>query len=374
LFNAKLTTRIAKKLNLTGAYKYNDRDNRTPVNIYQYADAGEAAAANASFPAGAGNPLGVVLAQNANANRPYGTKLNQLNFDADYALGGGQWVKGGYDFQKIDRACHGSWIDCADVACVNDQNTRCAPTGRRALGRTSPRADTRIRRGGVDHNEAFLALVPCQRQPAVGNRRRDRALLHECERVERMGTALGFTTTTGNMNMFFPSNNALANAMCITATGSATAGAATVHVADRNRDKVRVSNWQASVRGRCRAGDLNRITIPMPSGLQDAKGWAGNFIHLLANRPHERECVLHARSCALHGRKHLRRTAMPARSPMASRACGADWQRLRRLHDPAATQQQQQAGSVPALVVRYPRRREHRQARPAEAGLDLLGI
>ena len=133
-FNAKFTTRIAKKLNLTGAYKYNDRDNRTPVNIYQYADAGEAAAANANFPAGPNNPLGAVLAQNANANRPYGTKLNQLNFDADYALGGGQWIKGGYDFQKIDRACHGSWITARTSP--RPTRTRCVPTGGRASGRT----------------------------------------------------------------------------------------------------------------------------------------------------------------------------------------------------------------------------------------------
>jgi hypothetical protein len=49
-FNVKLTSRPAKKLNLTAAYRFDDRDNRTAVNIFQYADAGDTAAASANFP------------------------------------------------------------------------------------------------------------------------------------------------------------------------------------------------------------------------------------------------------------------------------------------------------------------------------------
>ena len=75
-FSAKLTSRPAKKLNLTAQYKFDDRDDKTNVMIFQYADAEEAAAANANFPAGPNNPLGAVVAQNANANRPYSRKLN----------------------------------------------------------------------------------------------------------------------------------------------------------------------------------------------------------------------------------------------------------------------------------------------------------
>ena len=48
--------------------------------------AGEAPAANANFPAGPNNPLGAVVAQNANANRAYSRRLNQFNADADIAL------------------------------------------------------------------------------------------------------------------------------------------------------------------------------------------------------------------------------------------------------------------------------------------------
>src|SRR5450756_1230532 len=114
-FNVKLTARPAKSLSLIAAYKFDDRDNRTPVRIYQYADAGEAATPSIQFPAGPNNPYGAILAQNANANRPYSRRVNQVNLDADYALAKGQWIKGSYQFEKIDRSCTGTWIACVDV-------------------------------------------------------------------------------------------------------------------------------------------------------------------------------------------------------------------------------------------------------------------
>ena len=283
LFNAKLTTRIAKKLNLTGAYKYNDRDNRTPVNIYQYADTGEAAAANASFPAGPGNPLGAVLAQNANANRPYGTKLNQLNFDGDYALGGGQWIKGGYDFQKIDRACHGSWIDCADVATTNENTLRAdwrASVGTEFTARAGYAYSSR--RGSTYNENAFLALVPYANVSPLSATGGATALsFMNANGWQGWGPALGFATTTGNMNVYFPSNNALANAMYANGNRiSELPGLRRYYVADRNRDKVRTSlDWQASDAWSLQGGvDLNKDHFPDATyGLQDAKGWAGNF-------------------------------------------------------------------------------------------------
>ena len=39
--NAKLTAKPTKKLNLSAAYKFDNRDNQTPVNIYLFQDANE---------------------------------------------------------------------------------------------------------------------------------------------------------------------------------------------------------------------------------------------------------------------------------------------------------------------------------------------
>ena len=88
-----------------------------------------------------------------------------------------QWIKGGYDFEQINRACNGSWISCADAA--DDQRAHAA----RRMARER-RAETLTARVGYaysarrapNYNEnAFLALVPYANvSPATATGRRDR--------------------------------------------------------------------------------------------------------------------------------------------------------------------------------------------------------
>ena len=68
--------------------------------------------------------LGAVVAGNANANRPYSKKLNQVSLDADYALAKRQWIKGAYEFAKTTRTCQGSWISCSNAATNNEHTLR----------------------------------------------------------------------------------------------------------------------------------------------------------------------------------------------------------------------------------------------------------
>ena len=90
------------------------------------------------------------------------------------------------------------------------------------------------------------------------------------------GPALGFAATTGNMNLFFPSNNALANALYANNNRiSELPGMRRYYVADRNRDKVRaLVDWQATdaavVPGRrgSQQGPLSRLDL-RPAGLQE---------------------------------------------------------------------------------------------------------
>ena len=146
-FNAKLTSRPAKKLNLTAAYKFDDRDNRTAIHIFQYADAEETPVANANFPAGANNPYGAVLAQNANANRPYSKKLNQFDFDADYAVAKGQWIKGATTSRRSTAPAPAP--GSAAPTPPPPTKTRCGPNGGRTWVRISPPGSTtRIPRAG----------------------------------------------------------------------------------------------------------------------------------------------------------------------------------------------------------------------------------
>jgi MtrB/PioB family decaheme-associated outer membrane protein len=282
-FNAKLTSRPSKKLNLTGAYKFDNRDNRTAIHIFQYADAEESPAANTNFPAGANNPYGAVLAQNANANRPYSRKLDQFTADADYAVVKGQWVKAGYEFEKIDRSCTGAWTSCVDAATTSEHTLR-------AEWRATVRDDFTARvnyayaaRRAPDYNEnAFLALVPyagvC---PATSTGCVSALAFMNANGWNGWGPALGFAATTGNMNLFFPSNNALANALYANNNRiSELPGMRRYFVADRNRNRVRsLLTWQATDPLSFQGGlDFTGDHYPTSTyGMQDAKVWAASL-------------------------------------------------------------------------------------------------
>jgi MtrB/PioB family decaheme-associated outer membrane protein len=84
--NATVSNRSLKDLTLTAVYKYENRDNRTPVYQFKVAG-GDAASAPGLF-----------------SNDPLNRKMQQLSLDADYALARRQALKAGYDYQRIRRS------------------------------------------------------------------------------------------------------------------------------------------------------------------------------------------------------------------------------------------------------------------------------
>jgi MtrB/PioB family decaheme-associated outer membrane protein len=84
-FLARFTSRVMKDLTLNAAYKYDDRDNRTPIATF-LTTRGDSPGASTQF-----------------SNEPINRQVNQLNLDADYSLGRGQAVKLEYEYQKIHR-------------------------------------------------------------------------------------------------------------------------------------------------------------------------------------------------------------------------------------------------------------------------------
>jgi MtrB/PioB family decaheme-associated outer membrane protein len=282
-FNAKFTTKVSRKLALTAAYKFDDRDNRTPIHIFQYADAEEAPTPNASFVAGPNNPLGAVVAQNANANRPYSRRLNLATFDSDYALAKGQWVKGGIDFERINRECHGTWISCADAALTNESSFRGEWRIEAGANINARVGYTYSMRRTPDYNEnAFLALVPYAGViPATATDGATALSFMAANGWTGWGPAAGFATTTGNQNLFFPANNALANALYANNNRiSELVGLRRYYVADRDRNKLRtLVAWQATDPLSFEGGvDLTNDHYPTSTyGLQDANGWTLNL-------------------------------------------------------------------------------------------------
>lgn len=286
--NLKLTSRPMKSLNLTAAYKFDERDNKTPVSTYMFYD-------NPTFK-GSGSsvfnaPLGLAagtLATNANieSNRPYSKKLNQVNLDADYTASPANSFKAGYDYQQIHRWCNGTWIDCVDADTTNESTLRAEWRAHISDDFSSKIGYAYSHRTVSNYNEdAFLALVPMANVSPTGAPGGSTAY--------GTLTALGFTGYGPGIGLnplppagspqafFFSNNNALANALYASNNRiSELPGMERFNMDNRNRDKVRsMLNWQANDKLSFQAGlDYNSDEYPNAvDGLQSAKSWVLNL-------------------------------------------------------------------------------------------------
>ena len=284
-FNARLTSRPVKGLNLVASYKYDDRDNQTPVNVYYFQDANEPAAATVSpLNAALGLPAGT-LASNINiyANRPYSKRLNQADLDASYQVAKGQTVEAGYQYQQIDRSCDGSWINCSDAPHTRE-NTLKAEWRSNAIENVSARLAYAYSERRVDYDEnAFLALVPmAQLIPANGATISAYQYLLQTG-LTGFGPLAGYPTTplTGNAAIFSPNNNILPQSLYGSRNNiNEEIGMRRFNLADRNRNKARASvNWDASERFSL-AGSVDYNDDDYANsiyGLKSARNWAANL-------------------------------------------------------------------------------------------------
>jgi len=289
-FNARLTSRPLKDLSLAANYKYDERDNRTPVNTYAFYDAQESAtgAANAAFRSALGvSSLGSNA--NINANRAYSKRVNQFNLDGDYNLVKGQNVKLGWDWQKIDRWCNGAWIDCVDAATTKENTLRAEWRGNwMEEGVTTRVGYAYSDRKVSNYNEnAFLAVVPMANVVPTGQTISAYQAL-QLSGLTGYGPIAGLAgagtipgLTAAQANAYFGSNNALANALYSSQNRiSELPGMRRYNMADRNRDKIRTSvNWQANDQLSFQAGlDFNKDNYANSTyGLKDAQSWALNL-------------------------------------------------------------------------------------------------
>jgi MtrB/PioB family decaheme-associated outer membrane protein len=251
----KVFHRASKELNLSAGYKYDLRDNRTPVNVYGYYDNNNASTGTSPFaylfPALAG--LGQNF--NLNANTPYSKRVNQINLDANYKIRSGHQVKVGWDASNTDRYCTGSWIDCAD-ATKSTENTLRADWNGNLTPNLSARIGAATSHRAVDYNEnAFLAVVPMAGQvpstavgPAAGSTAYSTLLALG---LTGYGPTLGLTPASpanSLLGFYFPLNNVLNNFVYGNENRiSELIGMRRYNQADRNRDKIRASaDWQAT--------------------------------------------------------------------------------------------------------------------------------
>ncbi len=293
IFNMKLTSRPMKDLSVVAAYKYDDRDNRTSINTYMFQDANEARAAAASpFNSALGlapNTLGSNI--NIYNNRPYSKTLNQADLEGNYRLAKGQAINASYQFQKIDRNCTGSWIDCAD-ANTTKENTGRIEWKADLIENLSGRVSYAYSQRKVDnYNEnAFLALVPMANFLGVGGAATSGTTVATQSALAYMiangltgyGPIAGFSPPyTGNTLIYGNNGGIIPQALYGSRNNiNELPGMRRFNMADRNRDKVRsMLNWEATEKLSFQGGiDYNKDDYDNSVyGLKSAKSYALNF-------------------------------------------------------------------------------------------------
>ena len=291
--NAKLTAKPFSGWDFAANYKYDERDNRTPIHTYIFQDANEAAAATPSpFNAALGLPAGR-LASNINIynNRPYSKKTNQFNLDADYRLSSKQNLKFGYDWQQIDRYCPGSWIDCADAA-TTQENTGRAEWRATVSETISVRlAYAYSQRTVGNYNEnAFLAMTPMANVVGVGGAATNGTTVATQSALAYMlangltgyGPLAGFLPPyTGNALIYGNNGGIIPQALYGSRNNiNELPGMRRYNMADRNRDKFRSNlNWDATEKISVQAGlDYNKDDYSKSVyGVKSAEGYAFNL-------------------------------------------------------------------------------------------------
>jgi hypothetical protein len=278
----KLSTHPMKNLSVSAGYKFDERDNRTPVNTYAFYDAG-------AVPSGA-SPFNAFLPglgsnSNINANRPYSKRLNRVDVDAGYALAKGQVVSAGADYEVIDRYCTGSWIACVDADKTKEGTVR-AEWRLNPIEHFGARVALSAAHRTVNYNEdAFLALVPAANLSPTGAPGGSTAYgTLTGLGLTGYGPILGLNPAPAAgsaQSFFFPLNNALSNALYGNVNRiSELPGMRRFNMADRDRVKARTSvSLQPDETMSLQAGlDLNDDRYAHSVyGLQSARGWALNL-------------------------------------------------------------------------------------------------
>ena len=245
--NLKLNVRPLQALGLQARYRYDDRDNQTPVRTFISYDANIVrGAANSPFNDALG--LNGLLGSNVNilANRPQSKRLNAADLDADYELGRHKFV-GGYEWEKIERSCEQSWYNCVNA---NESTERTLRLDWHAdlLDSLSARLGYAYgeRRVHYDPN-AWLGLVPMANvipgAPTVGATTSVYGYLQQTG-LSGWGPNLPYPTTplTGDAAIFSPNNNIVPQSQYGSRDNLADLpGLRRFNLADRNRDKARFS-------------------------------------------------------------------------------------------------------------------------------------
>jgi len=281
MLQAKFT---AKKghWDFVAAYKFEDRDNQTPVNIYLFQDANEAKSGVSSFAGLNGLPAALGSNTNIYNNRAYSKLSHLVNLEAQFAPNKVHFFTVGYDWDKTDRSCAKSWIACSDAPTVTENTIRASYHKTRGAFTARMDYDFGFRRGTYNEN-AFLSLVPMANVTPAGGASTSVWGYLQKTGLTAFGPVAGLPSTplTGDAAIFTPNNNIVPQGLYGSRNNiNEIPGLRRYFVADRNQNHLRTQfEWQAgekfSLQGTGQATDNNYVSSKY--GLRRDTAWAATM-------------------------------------------------------------------------------------------------
>ena len=277
---AKLNGRFTPAWGWAANARYDERDNRTPVQSFAFNDVDNFPNTTRAGTATAPSSTNV----NYRSSTPYSKRVEKMGVDTDYRFAAGPVAALGYDFERIRRYCNGTFTACENTPRTTENTVR-------GELRTTFHEDTQAR----------LALAYGERRTSgydqdaslwAGAGMNQAAALAVIARLQASGfpvwgpNAAYATTPTVASGALFPNNNTYAQNLIGLApffgrsNAFDIAGLEHFNEAARKREKVRVSvshelNEKLSLQG---GVDYNRDRYPDDVyGLQESRAFAINL-------------------------------------------------------------------------------------------------
>ena len=281
LFEAKLVGKKGR-LDYQVEYRLEDRDNQTPVSTYLFQDANESKSGVSPFAGLNGLPAALGSNTNIYSNRSYSKMSQKVSGEVNFNINKAQFLQLGYNWDKTDRSCNGSWIACSDAPTLNENTIHAGYDKTRGAFTARVDYDFSFRRGTYNEN-AFLALVPEANVTPAGGASTSVYGYLKSSGLTAFGPVAGLPTSplTGDAAIFTPNNNIVPQSLYGSRNNiNEIPGFRRYFVAERNRDHARAQfNWQGneklSLQGTGQARDDNYLNSKL--GLKRDTSWAATI-------------------------------------------------------------------------------------------------
>ena len=222
-------------------FRFDERDNQTPLGIFLFQDDASAKTGTSPFSGLYGLPTGLGSNTNIYNNRSL-TKLSyKAGGQAEYSFTKSEHLTLGYGWDRADRHCSYSWITCADAKETNENTFR--TEWRKSKGALTARLQYAFSERRGDYNEnAFLAETPMANQVPAGGASQSLYSYLKSTGLTGFGPVAGLPSAplTGDAAIFTPNNNTVAQAQYGTRNIlNEIPGFRRYYVADRNRNDAR---------------------------------------------------------------------------------------------------------------------------------------